>query len=45
MCAPVSVSMAPALTLAGIIPAIVISVLSGLAGIVLTIKGLVARGG
>ncbi len=45
MCAPVSVSMSPALSLAGIVPAIVLSVLTGIAGIVLVVKGFVARGG
>ncbi|WP_457549348.1 hypothetical protein [Archaeoglobus sp.] len=45
MCASVSISMAPALSLGGILPSIVLSVLTGIAGIVLVVKGLAKPGG
>jgi len=38
MCAPVSISMAPTLTLSGILPMVLVSVLTGIAGIALVVK-------
>ncbi len=41
MCAPVSISMAPTLALP--IPAIVASVITGIAGVALLVKGVFAK--
>jgi|GEM_PF-1849756 len=43
MCAPVSVSMTPTLSLISILPAIVLAVVSGVAGVALIAKGLVSK--
>ncbi len=44
MCAPVSVSMAPTLSLAGILPALVLALITGISGVALVLKGAFARG-
>lgn len=45
MCAPVSISMAPALTLGGILPMVFVSVITGIAGVALIVKSLFAKPG
>ncbi len=45
MCAPVSVSMTPVLSLVSIVPAMLLAVISGLAGIAMVVKGLKPVGG
>ncbi|MHA1581042.1 MAG: hypothetical protein ACTSYM_10295 [Candidatus Baldrarchaeia archaeon] len=44
MCAPVSVSMTPVLSIVSALPAIILAIVSGAAGVALIVKGLVSRG-
>ncbi len=43
MCAPVSVSMSPVVPLSGVIYTAIISVITGVSGIIVLIKGLIAK--
>ncbi len=43
MCAPVSVSMTPVLSMVSVLPAVILAIVSGAAGVGLIIKGLVSK--